>query len=597
MAANEISRYGELARDKYREECEQLRRKGFIERPPPSGQVGLGLWEGTIRVPLDAEREPIRFTFRVAYPPGYPWAKPHCIPIDPLYRRRQHQQPDDLPPTEWPNRLCIWEDASGGWDPSFRLAEIVQAVESWVRATELAWNTRTPEEAAVFDLERYFGVHRKPIYVPNGLAPLVRPFGSLGLRECDACMLVASVDEKLCPGLDAAITGLGITDLSREREVPYIVCSQPRFPLFSNVGELLAELQHQGMDRKQLRKYLVAYSARGASTATAVLVFESLGRRVGCGLHFHLPSEVPGFRPHRAPVPFALVHARYSRLAASRLVSLDSDTLLRRNPIKMQHTDLRKAKIAVAGLGSVGSLVAEFLAKAGVDNIILIDAETLEAGNIVRHTVGLEGVGKAKAIAVRDRLRRFRVDANFEIPDCATNGTCLIERNIDALVPVLRDCDVFLDCTANEAVQDIFTREAVRLGRHYVRVQTYRAGRIGEVIVMSPGCPCPACIVNRIEGSHPRLAMSGLPGQETTIIAEGCACVTEPASAADLAATCALAAQAMIDLLLGSRLGWNVRFWIGRAIEDAPPDSIFARGPQVHESMISASGPCPLCQP
>jgi molybdopterin/thiamine biosynthesis adenylyltransferase len=259
----------------------------------------------------------------------------------------------------------------------------------------------------------------------------------------------------------------------------------------------------------------------------------------------------------------------------------------------MDRDGIRNAKIAVFGLGSIGAQVAEFLAKGGVERLLLIDAEKIVAGNVIRHTVGLECVGQPKAVAVKDRLQRFRVDGSFEIPAWASNGVCEVEKCTDQLSGMLDDYDVLMDCTANEIVQDYLMREKVRTGSRYCRVQTYHGGSIGEVIISDPGGPCAACIEEKA-ASDPRYAMSDLPPQETTI-SEGCASVTQPASAADLAVTCGLAVKGVIDQLLGKTLAWNLRYWVAHRVGGAPASSIFSRGPQVYDTQINPENRCPIC--
>ena len=47
---------------------------------------------------------------------------------------------------------------------------------------------------------------------------------------------------------------------------------------------------------------------------------------------------------------------------------------------------LKNAKVAIFGIGGVGSFVAEGLARAGVGNLVLIDNDDICLTNINRHT-------------------------------------------------------------------------------------------------------------------------------------------------------------------------------------------------------------------
>lgn len=71
------------------------------------------------------------------------------------------------------------------------------------------------------------------------------------------------------------------------------------------------------------------------------------------------------------------------------------------------------AKIHIVGCGSVGSTVAENLARCGVKNMVLWDFDTVESHNIVNQMFRQQDVGKSKVEALRDIL----CDINPEISD------------------------------------------------------------------------------------------------------------------------------------------------------------------------------------
>lgn len=587
------SQYHDLSLAKYAEDSKRLQERGFTE--VAGDQTGiLGQWQGTVTVELGEDRKPLEVTFQIAFPDGYPWHKPHCIPIEPAYNRCQHQQPNDVSVPAWPNRLCIWEDNAGGWDPSFGVPKIVEKVREWVKATELGWHTRGAEEATVFDPARYFGGTFGPIYFPNGLGSLNPTLGTVDMRDCAHGMVVTAVDGIQCPSTITIGEVLGMVSSKKPTTIPYLVCSQPSFPLFADLSGLLQELVRQGFERKRVIQHLGHMIPSRLNHGMLVMVYEALDTHVGCGLRYQLPTTVRGYRPGHAPGELRIARAGGSRFDSSRIVCLDSETLLRRNPVRMRNDGLRNTKIAMFGLGSIGSQIADLLAKGGVDELLLIDADVIQAGNVIRHTVGLDCLGQSKALAVKEKLQRSRIDGSFEVPACASNGSCSVEKCIDDLSSTLQDYNVLVDCTANETVQDYLMREAIRTGTYYCRVQSYQGGSIGEVIIAGPNGPCATCIEHRAETNH-MYAMSGLDEQETTI-SEGCANVTQPAFAADLVVTCGIAVEGVVDLLLERSLPWNLRYWVARPIPGATEDSIFARGPQVYDAQIDTEGPCPICR-
>ncbi|WP_261984021.1 HesA/MoeB/ThiF family protein [Pseudomonas aeruginosa] len=67
---------------------------------------------------------------------------------------------------------------------------------------------------------------------------------------------------------------------------------------------------------------------------------------------------------------------------------------------------LKDAHVVCVGVGSLGSTVAMQLARSGVGRLTLIDPDTLEAPNLGRHVLGTDELGRSKAVALRDRIRR-----------------------------------------------------------------------------------------------------------------------------------------------------------------------------------------------
>ena len=75
---------------------------------------------------------------------------------------------------------------------------------------------------------------------------------------------------------------------------------------------------------------------------------------------------------------------------------------------------LARARVAVVGLGGVGSWCAEALCRAGVGKLTLIDSDTVAESNINRQLEALGStVGQPKAAALAARLRDIAPDAEI----------------------------------------------------------------------------------------------------------------------------------------------------------------------------------------
>lgn len=90
---------------------------------------------------------------------------------------------------------------------------------------------------------------------------------------------------------------------------------------------------------------------------------------------------------------------------------------LRVDELLASRDDLRRARVAIVGLGSLGSTVALTLAKAGVRRFTLFDPEQLEPENIARHVGGVIDIGLLKVEAVAKAISQVNPDAEvFQIP-------------------------------------------------------------------------------------------------------------------------------------------------------------------------------------
>lgn len=75
---------------------------------------------------------------------------------------------------------------------------------------------------------------------------------------------------------------------------------------------------------------------------------------------------------------------------------------------------LGKAKVAVFGLGGVGSYVAEALARCGIGTLVLVDNDVVSVTNINRQLIALHStVGKYKTQIMEERIRDINPSAQI----------------------------------------------------------------------------------------------------------------------------------------------------------------------------------------
>ena len=111
-------------------------------------------------------------------------------------------------------------------------------------------------------------------------------------------------------------------------------------------------------------------------------------------------------------------------------------------------TSLENKGILMLGAGALGAPVAELLARGGRRLIEVMDGDTLDIGNLVRHPLGLDDLGKGKATRLVRRLNlaspHMRADALVgKFPDDARQ-----------YAEKIAACDLVIDCTGTDEVLD-----------------------------------------------------------------------------------------------------------------------------------------------
>ena len=105
---------------------------------------------------------------------------------------------------------------------------------------------------------------------------------------------------------------------------------------------------------------------------------------------------------------------------------------------------LAACKVAVVGMGGVGSWVVEALVRSAVGQLTLIDADDICVSNTNRQLPALQGqYGRNKALAMAERCRAINPDADIEAVESFLTGSNmaeLLDRGFDLVIDA---CDSF----------------------------------------------------------------------------------------------------------------------------------------------------------
>lgn len=216
---------------------------------------------------------------------------------------------------------------------------------------------------------------------------------------------------------------------------------------------------------------------------------------------------------------------------------------------------LQGKKVAVFGVGAVGSHVANLLARCGVGDLWLFDPEALRPGDVVRHAALRFSVGKAKVEAVRTINL-------IAAPWTKTRHFASSHWKPTELANLAEVVDLVIDATGLANFTALLGEVCRRQARPFVSVALYRRGFVGRVRyqVASPS----VAILDRPDDPRFPVIPPG-PDEEGASWEAGCMASVAQASPVSVVAIAATAARVSIDSLMG------------RAVEDHDVLEVFQR--------------------
>lgn len=262
-------------------------------------------------------------------------------------------------------------------------------------------------------------------------------------------------------------------------------------------------------------------------------------------------------------VPF---HSPKSESVIARKWVVLSEELGARSGRRMEANDKR---VAIVGLGSVGSKIAEMLLRSGIDKLLLIDGDVFLPTNLERHILDWRDVGFRKVNAVKRRLLNIRPGANIDAKPINLNWQRSAKTHAN-IIDDLAECDLIVDATGDIPTAFQLGAISTENDRPFVSIEVFEGG-LGALVARSlPGIDptyltgrqayCAYCDIENVEPP--------LSGRKTY---EALTETGEPVVADDAAVTIAAshAVRVVLDilddltgaqdsawLLIGCRNGW-----------------------------------------
>lgn len=256
----------------------------------------------------------------------------------------------------------------------------------------------------------------------------------------------------------------------------------------------------------------------------------------------------------------------------------------------------------ISGCGSVGSLVAVELARAGVGNFVLVDNDTIAYHNLCRHQCGIQDVGKFKVDAVRERV--LQVNPSAHIVTCVNILEGVEKQVFDE---GCRPGSIIIGCADNREGDVYGSRIACLYRVPFVSIGLWERAFAGEIFYNIPGeMPCYVCPFGDDGGG---ISVRPSTNRRIYTTEEDLSLVNfEPGISTDISFVTLIAVKMIIDLLNRDTPGYIPRL-IGNLAQftlvcntndirlGGEQAEIFSYPLQVTTSVeIGYKDPCPPCK-
>jgi adenylyltransferase/sulfurtransferase len=174
-----------------------------------------------------------------------------------------------------------------------------------------------------------------------------------------------------------------------------------------------------------------------------------------------------------------------------------------RSEIIIGKEGIKNKVIVIVGVGGLGSITAELLARMHPKKLILVDFDKVEDINLERQILyDKKDIGKSKVICAKEKLQQF---CDIEIRDNKLN-----KENID-----FQDIDLLIDCTDNTDVRFIINEYCKKSKIPWIYSAAIQ--QIGSVFFIHPKGPCYECFNKNKQGK--KCAEVGILNSTVSIIA------------------------------------------------------------------------------
>ncbi|WP_162251376.1 ThiF family adenylyltransferase [Massilia sp. Root418] len=215
--------------------------------------------------------------------------------------------------------------------------------------------------------------------------------------------------------------------------------------------------------------------------------------------------------------------------------------------LPLEFKTLSNVRVAIIGLGSLGSKVAVSLARAGVRNFVLVDEDIFAPHNLVRNELNWLDVGFAKVAAVARELKLVAIGADVKTYTASVAGQ-ENSKFAGEIYDEVATCNLVIDATANSKAFVVLAAITKRNDISMVWGEVF-AGGVGAMMARSRPCLDADALAVRSHIYGVLATMPPVPNGRSTEYAHEAGGEVRVASDADVSALAAAMTQFTLDTL------------------------------------------------
>jgi hypothetical protein len=197
----------------------------------------------------------------------------------------------------------------------------------------------------------------------------------------------------------------------------------------------------------------------------------------------------------------------------------------------------------------------------------LIDKDVMRAGNVSRHVLGLDYIGRNKAEGLKEFSHKRNPDAKIG----AFSWDILSAP--EALSELVKQSDLIVSCLGNDAAELFASSVALSDNRPIIYCRSFLKGMLGQIFLSEPTRypACFNCASRYLESPDcPVPRVPQVPYTELVGLDGDCGSAYIPASGIDLDLISLHGARITLELLQGQQISAN--YWLVRGREFSPEE-------------------------